>query len=92
MEAVQVRLGDPASMAKARTELRSIIAYVEINRVCSRDPINLTTSSHFGRLIASGMPTMPEQIERMDAAVRTVANSASEESIALVSLTRQPQP
>jgi hypothetical protein len=91
MEAIQVRLSDPASMAEARSELRSIIAYVEINRVGSRDPIDLTVWSHFGRLFTTGMPTTVDLIERMEAALRTVVNGASEESNALSSLTR-PQP
>jgi hypothetical protein len=92
IEAIQARLSDPARMAEARTELRSIVAYVEIKRVGSRNPISLTVWSHFGRLFAPGTPTANDVIERMEAALRTVATGASEESIALLSLTRlQPQ-
>jgi hypothetical protein len=92
MDAVRARLSDPANMGEARTELRSIIAYVEVDRVGSRDPISLTVWSHFGRLFTREVLATPSQIEGMETAVRAVANGASEESIALVSLIqRQPR-
>jgi site-specific DNA recombinase len=90
MEAIQARLSDPASMAEARTELRSIIAYIDIDQVGSRDPIRLTVWSHFGRLFSPEGSRLSTVIERMDSVLRSL-NGASEESIALVSLTR-PQP
>lgn len=91
MDAIRARLSDPASMAEARTELRSIIAYVEIDQVGSRDPISLTVWSHFGRLFATGTPMTPDLIDKIEAALRTGASGAPEESTALPSLIR-PQP
>jgi hypothetical protein len=90
MEAIQARLSDPASMAEARTELRSIIAYIDIDMVGSRDPIQLTAWSHFGRLFSPEAPKLPALIEKMESVLHSL-NGASEESIALFSLTR-PQP
>jgi len=70
-ETIQSRLSDPASMAEARTELRSIVAYIQVNPVGSRDQIQLTVWSHFGRLFTPATPTR-DMIERMEAALRTV--------------------
>jgi DNA invertase Pin-like site-specific DNA recombinase len=80
MEAIQARLSDPASMAEARTELRSIIAYIDIDQVGSRDPIRLTVWSHFGRLFS---PTLPAVITKMESVLSSL-NGASEDSIALL--------